>query len=459
MKLNIQPSRRLSALLLATLFLAVSAVPLLSSHIASAAEVENRSTTIDKAYYSATDVEYVFEFDIPTGGATPIQGIMIRWCDAARQATCAQPDNSDDNAGTADQFDASAATVDSQSFTNATAFAENGSTDENDCDEATNSLYVVCLSRTEVSNETAGTKTLTLSGIDHPDSDGDASNFQSIYPHMYIYSGEDFASADQEHTGITAVALNDQLTVSATVAEYLAFCVGTQDLDVTDDSTKNASANQNCQDITDTTINLGTVTFNQVCYTSDEGNNPCENGDDQKAGYALVATNAANGVEISYIAEQDSTGGAADHLGALRVPGSDCEDEPGTSQTDRCFNSAGTTATGFTAGTENFGMTVSQVHNPTTATGQEKGTLTSNLSRDAEYDGNGVNSDACPSGTGGTDESCWAWDESGNPDVLATSTDVVDDEMLTMTYAAAASLTTPTGTYSVTSTYIATPTF
>lgn len=459
MNVNIQLSRRVSALIVAALLMAALALPLVNFGIANAAEVENRSTTIDKAYFSATDVEYTFSFDIPTGGATEIEGIIIRWCDAARQATCAQPDNSDSNAGVADQFDASAMTIDAQTFTGPTAFTDVAS-DQNDCDAGTNSLYVVCLSRTDVTSEVAGTKTITLSGIDHPDSDGSANNFQSIYPHMYLYSNSTFVSTDLVHTGITAVALNNQLTVSATVAEYLAFCVGTQDADVTDDSLKNASAAGNCQDITDTTLNLGTVTFNEVCYANDEGNNPCENSDSQKAGYALVATNAASGVQISYIAEQDGTGGAADHLGSLRIPGSDCANEPTTSLTDRCFNSIGTTAAAITAGTENFGMTVQAVHNPTTATGQQKGALTSNLTRDAAYDGDGVqDAEGCATGDSELDADCWTWDESGNPDVIATSSDVVDDEMLTMVYAATASLTTPTGIYSVTSTYIATPTF
>jgi hypothetical protein len=456
MNLNLQLSRRVSALLVAALLLVASVIPLLSFGTASAAELTSRSTTIDKAYYSATDVEYIFNFDIPAGGSSIIEGIIIRWCDAARQATCAQPDNSDGNTGAADQFDASAATVDAQSFSDAPGFLDNGSADENDCDEATNPLYVVCLSRTSSVAETVASKSITLSGIDHPDSDGDATNFQSLYPHMYLYSDGDFESADQVHTGITAVALNDQLTVSATVAEYLAFCVGTDDEYITN----NGSETNDCTDITDTTLNLGTVTFNQICYSSDVGSNPCENSDDTKTGYALVATNAASGVVISYIAEQDSTGGAADHLGALRIPGSDCEDEPGTSLTDRCFNSAGTVGVAFTAGTENFGMTVQAVQNPTTASGQEKGTLTSNLIRDAAYDGDGIaDAEGCTAADAGTDEDCWAWDETGTPDVLASSSDVVDDEMLTMVYAATASLTTPTGTYAVTSTYIATPTF
>ncbi|HEX9679387.1 MAG TPA: hypothetical protein VGA08_02090, partial [Candidatus Saccharimonadales bacterium] len=72
---------------------------------------------------------------------------------------------------------------------------------------------------------------------------------------------------------------------------------------------------------------------------------------------------------------------------------------------------------------------------------------TANLVRDAEYAGDGTAGDL------------WAWDETGTADRIATSTTVVDDEMLILRFAATSAITTPTGTYTVVSTYIATPTF
>ncbi|HSH31808.1 MAG TPA: hypothetical protein VK963_04055, partial [Candidatus Saccharimonadales bacterium] len=56
----------------------------------------------------------------------------------------------------------------------------------------------------------------------------------------------------------------------------------------------------------------------------------------------------------------------------------------------------------------------------------------------------------------------FAWDQSGtnNPaTTLATSPTVLDYEMLVLRFAARAAATTPTGSYAVTSTYIATATF
>ncbi|MDZ7744728.1 MAG: hypothetical protein U5K77_03140 [Candidatus Saccharibacteria bacterium] len=101
------------------------------------------------------------------------------------------------------------------------------------------------------------------------------------------------------------------------------------------------------------------------------------------------------------------------------------------------------------AGTESFGMTVSDIN---------QGGLTSNMVRDADYRGDGStgNATAC---TGAADEPCWAWDPTGDVVPIASSNDVLDNEVLLIQFAATASLTTPTGQYAVTSTYVATPTF
>jgi hypothetical protein len=117
----------------------------------------------------------------------------------------------------------------------------------------------------------------------------------------------------------------------------------------------------------------------------------------------------------------------------LKVAGATCS---GTTTTDQCFNSAGTSETTIVAGTELYGMAA---HSMDTTNG-----TTTNITRDAAYD------------FGSTG---YAWDDSGSPDILATSTTVVDDEMLNLKFAATASATTPTGAYTVTATFIATATF
>jgi hypothetical protein len=56
-------------------------------------------------------------------------------------------------------------------------------------------------------------------------------------------------------------------------------------------------------------------------------------------------------------------------------------------------------------------------------------------------------------------ETEFAWSNSSTATTLVSSTNVVDDEIVKLRYGARAAATTPTGSYTVTSTYIATPTF
>ena len=114
------------------------------------------------------------------------------------------------------------------------------------------------------------------------------------------------------------------------------------------------------------------------------------------------------------------------------------------SYTDPCINSVGTTQTVISnagATDEAFGMCAFAID---TSSG-----TTSNLSRDAEYDG------ACDN----TATNGYAWDESGSADDLASSSTVVDDEMLELDFAALSEVTTPTGSYQVVATFIGTSQF
>ena len=71
--------------------------------------------------------------------------------------------------------------------------------------------------------------------------------------------------------------------------------------------------------------------------------------------------------------------------------------------------------------------------------------------RDGQYDGNGGNTYGASQG--------YAWDESGNFDVLASSSNVVDDESLIIKMAGSISSVTPAGTYSVSADFVAVPSY
>lgn len=206
--------------------------------------------------------------------------------------------------------------------------------------------------------------------------------------------------------GGIALAVSNQLTITARVQEVLQFCVGTTD----------AATNNDCSDISGTTVDIGVVDSTAVAATANS------------AGKAMLRTNAVNGASVVYFAEQETSSGK------LKVVGATCS---GTATTDQCFNSAGATATAFTADgtTEAFGMTSPSID---TSNGS-----TTNLTRDVNYD----------------NATEYAWVDTGTTDEIASSTTVVDDELINLKFAAVAAATTPTGAYTVTSTFVATGTF
>lgn len=440
-------TRRMTAILAAVVLAFVALIPLLQNSIVHADELPNRKVTIDKAYVNATDVEFSFEFDTP-GTEQEREGIVLRFCTAAL-GTCTTP--------TGMNVQTDTISWDSQANwpQNTTNFAEytTNTADQGACTINTAPTNTLCFNRTAATVDAVGGTadvSFTISGITAPSSN------DTVYVRITLYENGTFDSPAEPDRGVVAAAFVNQLTVSATVAEYLEFCVGSEDTNTT------GNENDTCSDITGTTINLGTIPPGAVCVsrletgngdqdpdTATEWENPCENHDGRR-GYAMVATNAANGVTISYYAEQDGTNTNTDKDGTLKVPGADCTSTIGDT-TDRCIESVGPTAASITAGTEGFGMTVSAVDT-------SNGLLTTNVTRAADYDGDGATGTPDIDCTG-ADDACWAWQQDGSPVQIASSPSVVDDEMLVLRFAAAATLTTPTGTYSVTSTYIATPTY
>jgi hypothetical protein len=169
----------------------------------------------------------------------------------------------------------------------------------------------------------------------------------------------------------------------------------------------------------------------------------------------MVNTNASNGVVVTFFAEADT--GGTNQTRNFRVDNATC-DATDTVTTDQCFRPADGDTTGgtaFSAGSERFG-----IHIPCIDTSQ--GT-TANLTADTDFD----NADATTThdvdcendDTGNT----FAWNTTSTAITIASSTGssvkVVDDEIIKLRFGATASATTPTGAYTVVTTYIATPTF
>ena len=167
-----------------------------------------------------------------------------------------------------------------------------------------------------------------------------------------------------------------------------------------------------------------------------------------------MRTNAINGSAVYYDAIQD-TGTA--HLGALRIPGSNCTTVPGS-----CITSQGTSQGTFTAGTQKFGMTVAGTNCGTeTAGGYYSCTYSSgteHLVPQTPYVGRTGNY-CSPTNCNGNNG--FAWDETGTAGKLAqaSSSNVVADEALVLKFAATPSITNTFGAYQVKADFTAVPSY
>ncbi len=381
----------------------------------SAAQVTSRSITLGSSAANA-ETTYRIQFTVPDNGVENIGSFRVEFCDnnPLPNQTCTFTVG--DNVPQVDSNAGSIATLSGSPTFNGIAISMTAPS------VGDRFLDFTLASTTDIGAATAFD--VTVNNVDNPDNSSSGNNNDSFYARIYVYSSttppaaaNPMPTTNQNNDGGVALSTAEQLTVQARVQEILQFCVGTDD----------AGTNNDCSDISGNVVDLGVLTNSAVnvtpVATSSGGNN--------KQGLAMIRTNASNGAVIGYLAEQDSTG--TNHLGALRVAGATCN--AGTVATDQCINSVGTTEAAINAGTENFGMTVAAID---TTNG-----TTANVVRDAEYDGN----------VG------YAWDETGTFDQIATSSTVIDDELLPINFAATSNITTPTGFYTVTVTFIATPTF
>ena len=377
-----------------------------SGQTAYAAQLTTRSVAISTSKTSAT-ATYIISFTTPA--TTNIGSIIIQAC-TTPLSTCTAPTGMTMNAGTTGTW----------TGTSATNFTRTAST-TGTCTVGANQW---CGTRTAAS-ETAGAKTLTLAGLTNP------STLGSFY--LRITTLSDAAYATAVDNGVVASSTANQLTVSARIQEILTFCVGTT---AVNDATTTPGVD--CSAISGTAIDIGVLDSGSINLSPVN-----TNGGSNTNGIAMVRTNAQNGVTISYFAEQDTSSGA------FKVAGQSCS---GTVTTDQCINSQGATQGTFTAGTEKFGMTIAAVNCVSTTSYTCAFTSgTYKLVRDTDYDGTGGN-------TYGTTQG-YAWLDNGTSTVIASSSTVVDDEALILRFAATPSITTPTGAYTVTSTYVATATF
>jgi len=374
-------------------------------HASALGQLTARKITLTSSTLS-TSTTYTYDFTLATAGQ--IQSIKFEACTTPLN-TCSAPTGLNINAGT----EASRA-----NWSGATTFTRDA-VGGGGCTPANN---VLCIKRTDATSE-SGTQTLGWNTQTNPSSAN-----TSFYMRITTYSDTGWTTGVDN--GVVAASTAAQLTINARVAENLTFCTGTI----------NGAAPTSCAGITGTTVDLGVIDYSTVAVTPVASGS----GGNNVNGAAWLTTNAGTGATITYYSEQNTSSGA------LKVAGAACS---GSSTTDQCFNSAPSTqtsgATGaIVAGTEKFGMTVSSI--------DVSQSTTSALTRSADYDGDGATGSTCNTGTGAF---CWVWNATTTAASLASSTGPVDKEMLVLKYAATAATTTPFGSYTVTTTFVATPTF
>ncbi len=409
-------AKRANLLILAAILAAASIVPaLLMKKVHAYGQPAERSINISTSQVSATGVVYTVSFK-PTVTAT-IQGIVVDFCTSPLPGTvCTAPTglNVDTvtlgGALTGFSIDATATIANKAVLTGAGTSLPGG---------------------TAVS--------FTLTGATNPSTNG------SFYARIATYTSSGDATGYDSSTenatnpgpatdaGGVAMSTATQLTVNARVQEVLVFCVGTDD----------AGSASDCTDISGNTVDLGVVQAGIVSMspvaTTSGGNN--------RSGLAMVRTNAVNGVAIDYFPSAVTGDTGSGNMGSLRVAGADCSASDGLPatglKTDQCFNNAAATITAFAPGDEGFGMQVRSTVDTSNGT-------TTNLIVDAAYGGNG------------TPAAGFAWSPSSTARIASSTgstVKVVDDELLTLNFGAQAAVTTPTGQYGVTTTYIATASY
>lgn len=427
----------------AAVLVAAGLTPVLFTGTASAEQLTTRSVAISTSVAEASGVDYAFTFNIPT--TTMVQGIVFEFCETPL-GTCELPDSMSVNR--------SVVGVGDQTFTGVN-FAEYGGADLGDCSDAdagaASTQY--CVSRTDTDGEDPNNpKAITLTGIVNPTIDN-LENNTPLYVRIALYSDTSFAS--KVHEGTVAASINRQLTVNGRVQERLQFCVAALDDDGANDTNlpDNMAA---CTAITDTVVDIGIID-NTTIARSPADNNDTKQGND-RYGIAMVNTNAFNGIAVSYFAEPDDSG--TNQLRAFRVPGASCS-VTASDLLDQCFVSADS-GVEMAAGTEGFGMNIPCIIADNGSPPGGVQTTTMNLVAAADYDNEGTTAPNADCENEDTDYH-FEWNDTSSAVEIASSASspakVVDNEIIKLAFGATASATTPTGSYTAISTYIATATF
>ena len=281
----------------------------------------------------------------------------------------------------------------------------------------------------------------TITNIDNPDNTTSGTDNDTFYVRIYTFAADASPTAYNaagaplgNYEGGLAMSTAQQINVTARVQEELTFQVGADEVA------------DNCATFTQTTVDLGVLDSASISFASTDPNTAA----DSDVACLEVTTNAANGVTVSYIGDNLANGACV---------GSTDTENVTPDETDVCINSdsdgsdadnnTNSASPDIAAGTEQWGLSVidDEIDNNASAT-----TDTTNLSADAVYDGTAT-------GLGQADQADnWTFQANTN-DIVCSSTTVVNAELCQVDMGGTAAITTPTGIYTTTLTFIATATF
>lgn len=447
LNINFKSAHRLKTvpIAFAALTLSLSTVlPLLAPGSADAATMTNRNVVISSSEASQTGTDYQFNFTFPS--TTAAQSIRFEFC-TNPLGSCTKPTGMDINY-TLTTLSAT------QTFSEATLFTEYTGADAGACDDHNNGTPAnsteYCVTRTDTDSETAAAKQITIQNVTNPSTEA------SFYVRISVYS--DTAFATEVHSGTVAGAVVSQLTVTGRVQERLQFCVAAIGDGGATDTTLPSDV-PTCIALSETTVDIGVIDSSSAASMAPVDNTTSLLGDDEY-GIAMINTNAGTSTTLTFFAEDPTavSGGDTHQLKSFRVVPTDC-DAVSSTATDQCFQSAanGGAGTTITSGTEWFGMYV-----PCVDTTQ--GAVSTPMTVDADF--NGFDNDTADDADCENDDKSdngglpnIGWNTSTTATDIASRSGVIDDAIVKLSFVGQAAATTPTGTYTVVTTYIATPSF
>jgi hypothetical protein len=423
---------------------------LLTTSYANADQILDRYIDMDSSAFGV-ETNYDVSFQLPAT-TTTVGGIRVEFCnedplpgeacnvDTVEGTNVPSLDADTGNAITLTDFAFAAtpgATTDAgTTCTTPTAFATSHAAASN-----LTHLDIECDTAEPISGGVDDYVNFTITDINNPtldDADPDVQQNHTFYVRIYVSEDTTLAAYAaggaplEDHQGGLAMATAQQIDVTARVQEELIFRVGADEIA------------DNCATFTQSTVDLGVLSSSAVNYASTLPSTATQ------VACTEVTTNAANGVSIYYIGAELAKGacGAGTTDSELAVS-TDFEDDCINSDEDAsdADNNFGSGSADIVGGTEQWGMAVTS-NTLENAVGTANDTT--NLNGVAKYDGYTVG------GAATTDN--WTF----VPNVaeqICTSTTVVNAEVCQIDMAGTASITTPTGIYTTTLTFIATATF